>query len=137
MGTSITQAKGLQRARLAAQGHGHTLGAALLVAGRDAAEDGGPGLAGLVPGRDGLAGHGADGRMSHVEVILADRCLLQQFPGAMSQQLVKTKLHLEGGIAVACEQIQVLVADEGNDFARRLGRQDVAQGHVLEALGLA
>ena len=137
VGTSVAQAKGLQRDRVADQRHGHTLGAALLVAGRNAAEDGAPGLAGLVPGRDGLAGDGADGRVSHVEVILAGRRLLQQLTGAMSQQLVDTDLDLEGDIAVVREQIPVLVADEGDRFVRRLGRQDVAQRYVLKALGLA
>jgi len=83
-----------------AQGHGDALGAALFVAGAHAAEDGAPGLAGLVPGRDGLVVDGADGGVGGVEVEFAGGGFLEHFAAAVAEEFVEADLDFEGFVFV-------------------------------------
>ena len=65
---AVAEAKDLEDGELAAQVHGNKLCAALLVRGGNAAKDGTPSLARLVPCGNGLAIHGADRWVRLVEV---------------------------------------------------------------------
>lgn len=113
------------------------LRAALLVAGSKAGELGVVGLARLVEG-DGLAI--AAQRVLQVlgEVLLPVLANLEEFAGAVAEQLVEADLDLEGRDAVLLEKVVVSLAHEVGLLLRLVaGGDHVAQVHVLEALALA
>ena len=72
-----------------------------------------------------------------VEVEDPRRGFLEEFPGAVAEELVDADLDLEGGVAVGGVARQVGGVDEGDGFGGGFGGEDVAEGDVFEAVGLA
>ena len=81
-------------------------------------------------------GDGGEGRGGVVEVVFPRGCLLQEFAGAVAEQLVQADLNFEGGVAILAVEGLVGVGDEGDGFVGGGGGEDVAQAHVFEAEGL-
>lgn len=81
---AITKAKNLEDLKVAREIHGDELSTAFLVGRGNGAENGAPGLTRLVPGRDGLLGHGADRRVGLVKVEDAGGGLLEELAAAVS-----------------------------------------------------
>ena len=84
VGLAVAEAEDVEEREVAREGHGDAFGAAFFVGGSGGAEDGAVCFGGVVVGRYGLFGHGADGRVLVVEVEDAGGCLLEQFAGAVA-----------------------------------------------------
>jgi hypothetical protein len=134
---SVAVAEDFEDFEVRAQGHGDALGAALFVAGAHAAEDGAPGLAGLVPGRDGLVVHRVDGRILDVEVEVAGRGFLQHLAAAVAEEFVQADLDFEGFVFVFVVDVLIGGFDEGDGLFGSGCAEDVAEGNVLEAFALS
>lgn len=81
---TVAEAEDLEDRELAAQMHGNQLSTALFVRSSNASKYGTPGLAWLVPCRDGLVVDRADGRVLLIEVEDARGRLLQKLAAAVA-----------------------------------------------------
>jgi hypothetical protein len=127
----------LQDLKVTAKSHGDSLSSTFFVTRCDTPEDRAPCLPGFVPGGDRLSGKRVCGRVLDVEIIDSGFSLLEQFAGAVAEELVYCYLDFEGCVAVFLEDLEILVSDEGDLLVRGFGGDDIAERDVLETFGLA